>query len=151
MVFFVLFGSLPFNVIVAYANTNKISSVALTGVGIPRPGMNPSLQALPVGVGYSVDTSFNDSSRKNGVTWVDDTENKIISSSNLSTYTFIEGHSYSVSIRVIANNGYEFAVDSGGKTTLTATVNSNSANTYNIYNVSSKLILCCGKRQQIFD
>lgn len=77
MAVFILLGSFPMSSTVAYAETYKINTVALTGVGIPRPGMKPILQALPTSSGYSVDTSFSDSFYTNGIFWTDWTEKRL--------------------------------------------------------------------------
>ena len=126
---------LPFGEIVVYANGNtKINTIKLTGVGKPYPGMKPNLQALPVEAGYQVATDYNSSPYNKGVCWIDKTTNSFIYPDK---DTFVEGHTYEVSIRVTAKSGYEFEV-SGDSPNVTATVNSGSATAYRLYNVSAK-------------
>ena len=141
MAVFILLGSFPMSSTVAYAETYKINTVALTGVGIPRPGMKPILQALPTSSGYSVDTSFSDSFYTNGIFWTDWTEKKAI---DPDTYTFVEGHEYYVSVRLIAKTDYEFAVDSSGNSAVTGTINSNKANVSKSYGLDAKKIVIVG-------
>lgn len=136
-----VFGAMPNVWVTASADNTKVTSVDLT-VGKPYPGFKPNLNITVKGTGYQVDTSFNGSTRKNGVTWVDNTTNSIIS--NPDTYTYIEGHSYSVSVRVIVKSGYEFAASSDDNTSMTATVNSNKANIYHVVNTSVKNVVNIG-------
>ena len=92
-----IFSSLPSTELSASADSIKINLVEFTAA-IPYPERSPNINVTVKGTGYSVDTSYNDSSRYNGVTWIDNTENKVV---NPNSSKFIEGHEYSISIRII--------------------------------------------------
>ena len=100
-------------------NKTTVSSVDIR-VNPPRPGEKPSFVAtIPSGFGYAVDTERGSTTfYKNGVEW--DHGDKYISPSS-TTYTFVSGEKYTVTILLKPSDEYyQFA------STATGTVNGNT-------------------------
>ncbi len=97
-----------------------LDKVDLGAVDAPEAGKSPDY-SVSYGANYGA-ANYNDKSTKNGVSWYNETDKKIMSTSD----TFEEGKTYSVRITIWANDGYEFGYKSGS-VSVAATVNGQNA------------------------
>ncbi|HCG68419.1 MAG TPA: hypothetical protein DEW22_07055 [Clostridiales bacterium] len=100
----------------------QIKTIELTGIDAPVSGKAPDY-TFTVGAGYE-NNGRNDAYYKNGMCWSEVGSSYILSDG---TQAFLPGKAYQVDIRIKAKEGYEFATNSYGNVSMTATVNGKSA------------------------
>ena len=125
----IIVGSLPLSSISASA-ASIITSVSIVGIEAPVPGQKPNYSSYPLGA-CLICKDLDDSTRTNGIVWIDETSNTILNS----TDTFVAGHSYRMSVLIKPINGFEFRVN-GTDPDITATINSVSAEINAVYKQS---------------
>ena len=84
--------------------TAEISSVAVS-FETPAAGQEPDWSMDAYGEGYRVETEYSSGTYINGVYWKDDTENRGMKQGD----SFIAGHTYTVTVSLVTEEGYEFA------------------------------------------
>lgn len=97
-----------------------LDKVELGAVDAPEAGKSPDY-TVSYGANYGA-ADYNDKSTKNGISWYNETDKKIMSTSD----KFEEGKTYSVQITLWTNEGYEFQYKSGS-VNIAAAVNGQSA------------------------
>lgn len=100
----------------------QIKTIELTGIDAPVSGKAPDY-TFTGGAGYE-NNGRNDAYYKNGMCWSEVGSSYILSDG---TQAFLPGKAYQVDIRIKAKEGYEFATNSYGNVSMTATVNGKSA------------------------
>lgn len=100
----------------------QIKKIELTGIDAPVSGKAPDY-TFTGGAGYE-NNGRNDAYYKNGMCWSEVGSSYILSDG---TQAFLPGKAYQVDIRIKAKEGYEFATNSYGNVSMTATVNGKSA------------------------
>ncbi|MBQ3258519.1 MAG: hypothetical protein IJA67_14095 [Oscillospiraceae bacterium] len=100
----------------------KIEKIELTDIDVPVAGKAPDYNFI-CGVGYE-NNGRNDAYYKNGMCWSEVGSSYIVCDG---THAFLPGKVYQVDIRIKAKDGYEFATNSYGNVSMTATVNGKSA------------------------
>ena len=86
----------------------SITNVKIENLAIPMQGNAPDYEADLLGTGFSLKpTSAGNPYCVNGVTWHDDTAGYDLTA----THKFIAGHTYSVSVYLVAEENYRFADD----------------------------------------
>ncbi|MBE6870841.1 MAG: hypothetical protein E7491_02725 [Ruminococcaceae bacterium] len=102
--------------------TAKINKIEIGGIDAPVAGKAPDY-TFTGGAGYE-NNGRNDAYYKNGVCWSEVGSSYILCDG---TQAFLPGKAYQVDIRIKAKHGYEFATNSYGNVSMTATVNGKSA------------------------
>lgn len=100
----------------------KIEKIELTDIDAPVAGKAPDY-TFTGGAGYE-NNGRNDAYYKNGMCWSEVDSSYIVCDG---TQAFLPGKAYQVDIRLKAKEGYEFATNSYGNVSMTATVNGKSA------------------------
>lgn len=100
----------------------QIKTIELTGIDAPVSGKAPDY-TFTGGAGYE-NNGRNDAYYKNGMCWSEVGSSYILSDG---TQAFLPGKAYQVDIRIKAKEGYEFATNSYGNVSMTATVNGKNA------------------------
>lgn len=100
----------------------QIKTIELTGIDAPVSGKAPDY-TFTGGAGYE-NNGRNDAYYKNGMCWSEVGSSYILSDG---TQAFLPGKAYQVDIRIKAKEGYEFATNSYGNVSMTATINGKSA------------------------
>ena len=100
----------------------KIEKIELTDIDAPVAGKAPDYTFIG-GAGYE-NNGRNDAYYKNGMCWSEVDSSYIVCDG---TQAFLPGKAYQVDIRLKAKEGYEFATNSYGNVSMTATVNGKSA------------------------
>lgn len=100
----------------------KIEKIELTDIDAPVAGKVPDY-TFTGGAGYE-NNGRNDAYYKNGMCWSEVDSSYIVCDG---TQAFLPGKAYQVDIRIKAKEGYEFATNSYGNVSMTATVNGKSA------------------------
>lgn len=100
----------------------KIEKIELTDIDVPVAGKAPDY-TFTCGAGYE-NNGRNDAYYKNGMCWSEVDSSYVLSDG---TQAFLPGKAYQVDIRIKAKEGYEFATNSYGNVSMTATVNGKSA------------------------
>lgn len=100
----------------------QIKTIELTDIDAPVSGKAPDY-TFTGGAGYE-NNGRNDAYYKNGMCWSEVGSSYILSDG---TQAFLPGKAYQVDIRIKAKEGYEFATNSYGNVSMTATVNGKSA------------------------
>ena len=116
----------------------QISSVAVESISSPAAGYSPDYSASTNSPAYKVYTDISLANGKNGIFWKD---SETLERVNPNSEKFMADHSYDVNVAVIANPGYEFAVDSSENTAVTGTINSNKCNVMGIYGYKTNSVL----------
>jgi len=98
-------------------NGEDITSVIISGIDKPIEGSKPDFLGMSAATGYSFYT--NAASYPNGVEWYDETAEGAWSPTE---DTFVGGHQYTVTVRIKANEGYDFK-EKDGELDITATLN----------------------------
>lgn len=100
----------------------KINKIEIGGIDAPASGKAPDY-TFTGGAGYE-NNGRNDAYYKNGMCWSEVNSSYIVCDG---TQAFLPGKAYQVDIRIKAKEGYEFATNSYGNVSMTATVNGKSA------------------------
>ena len=100
----------------------KINKIEIGGIDAPAAGKVPDY-TFTGGAGYE-NNGRNDAYYKNGMCWSEVDSSYIVCDG---TQAFLPGKAYQVDIRIKAKEGYEFATNSYGNVSMTATVNGKSA------------------------
>ena len=100
----------------------KIEKIELTDIDVPVAGNVPDY-IFTGGAGYE-NNGRNDAYYKNGVCWSEVNSSYILSDG---TQAFSPCRAYQVDVRIMAKEGYEFATNSYGYVSVTATVNGKNA------------------------
>jgi len=98
-----------------------LGKVDVVDIDAPSTGNAPDYTASYSNANYGA-ANYNDKSTKNGISWYNETDKKLMSTSD----KFEAGKTYTVQIMIWTNNGYEFQYKSGS-VNVAATVNGKSA------------------------
>lgn len=113
----------------------QVKDIKLTDIDAPVAGKAPDY-TFTGGAGYE-NNGRNDAYYKNGMCWSEVNSSYVLSDG---TQAFLPGKANQADIRIKAKEGYEFATDSYGNVSMTATVNGKSAEIS--YRDSEEVTLC---------
>jgi len=98
-----------------------LSKVGVTDIDVPVTGQSPDYTASYSNINYGA-ANYNDKSTKNGISWYNETDGKIMSTSD----KFEAGKSYTVQVIIWTKDGYEFQYKFGA-VNVAGMINGNSA------------------------